>query len=164
MQILPRGQSRFLSHSSRLGHISLARSTHFLSPPTVSAHWHWGSPPHLLFSGHRLLLMAGSPWHAGSLAATLTSSGTMFCAPAARENNASSPVLPTIAAPAILSALLREMASAASPWLSSSKSCPSEVCPRAISRIVRPCASIGSSSFPSVAPSVTRGSLTQARH
>ena len=113
-------------------------STHFFSPLTVSVQRQSNWPPQLLF-GHLLLLMAGSPRHPQSLRAMVGPvSSMMLCAPAARGNRASSPILPRTAAPASFSARRREMAPLASPWLSSSKSCPSEVSPRAISSIVWP--------------------------
>ncbi len=70
MQTWPRRQSLPLSHSSTSGHCSFARFTHRLSPATVIAQKQRGSLVHpWAFSGQRLLLIAGLPLHARSVAA-----------------------------------------------------------------------------------------------
>ena len=103
------GQSRFLSHSSVAGHISLLKSRHLLRPLTVTAHWHPGQAPQTeASSGHLLLLMAGLSSHCP-------------CAPATPGNNESSPILPSRAAPLSLMAVPREMVPSASPLATSSK-------------------------------------------
>src|SRR5215210_7589474 len=127
MQILSPGQSRLLSHSSRLGHSSLCTFTHLLRPLTVLAHKHMDPLPHWLVL-QLLLLIAGSPSLHPPWPTTVTFSAispTVPCAPAMPGNKAASP-LPRTAMPANLSARRREMVPAASPLATSSK--PSMIC------------------------------------
>jgi hypothetical protein len=64
------GQSRFLSHSSVVGHSFPVKSRHLLRPLTVLAHWQFGQLPQRDSSpGHLLLLMGGTPSHGPSSSA-----------------------------------------------------------------------------------------------
>ena len=142
----------------------MRKFTHLLVPFTVSAQPQLARPPHVLARQVLLLTPGSSSAHSPlpiAPAVTTLPYMTKLCAPATPGNRESSPVGPRMAAPASLSALLREMAPLARPLLSSSKSCPSGASsPRARGPGASPSGHRRTSRAPRFALCVTRSSLT----